>query len=153
MFLLFFFKQKTAYEMRISDWSSDVCSSDLPVPIFEKLAAAKVKWKHVTIIPTDDRLVPVDSPMSNVGMIARQFLPKGARVLPITAEAAADYRAAGKAADARLADRSEEHTSELQSLMRISYAVFCLKKKSNNTPTTIKQKPHTEYVNQQSEYS
>ena len=75
-----------------------------PVPIFEKLAAAKIKWKHVTIIPTDDRLVPVDSPMSNVGMIARQFLPKGARVLPITAEAAADYRAAGKAADARLAD-------------------------------------------------
>src|SRR3546814_6303656 len=84
-----------------------------PVPIFEKLAAAKIKWKHVTIIPTDDRLVPVDSPMSNVGMIARQFLPKGARVLPIT--------------------RSEEHTSELQSLMRISYAVFCLTKKNNTT--------------------
>src|SRR3546814_16835931 len=75
-----------------------------PVPIFEKLAAAKVKWKHVTIIPTDDRLVPVDSPMSNVGMIARQFLPTGARVLPLTAPAAADYRAAGKAAAARLAD-------------------------------------------------
>src|SRR3546814_11395778 len=53
---------------------------------------------------SSDLLVPVDSPMSNVGMIARQFLPKGARVLPITAEAAADYRAAGKAADARLAD-------------------------------------------------
>src|SRR3546814_1983617 len=32
MLLFFFFKQKTAYEMRISDWSSDVCSSDLPAP-------------------------------------------------------------------------------------------------------------------------
>src|SRR3546814_20734583 len=53
---------------------------------------------------SSDLLVPVDSPMSNVGMIARQFLPTGARVLPITAEAAADYRAAGQAADASLAD-------------------------------------------------
>src|SRR3546814_5439101 len=33
LFLLFFFKQKTAYEMRISDWSSDVCSSDLPMAL------------------------------------------------------------------------------------------------------------------------
>src|SRR3546814_6000871 len=32
LFMIFFFKQKTAYEMRISDWSSDVCSSDLPLP-------------------------------------------------------------------------------------------------------------------------
>lgn len=75
-----------------------------PALIFEKLAAAKIKWKHVTIIPTDDRLVAVDSPLSNVATIARHFLPKGARVLPIATEAAADYRAAGKAADARLAD-------------------------------------------------
>jgi 6-phosphogluconolactonase len=75
---------------------------DAHAPIFQKLASAKLKWKHVTIIPTDDRLVPVDSPMSNVGSIARHFLPKGARVLPITADAAADYRAAGKAADARV---------------------------------------------------
>src|SRR3546814_10687721 len=35
MDLVFFFKQKTAYEMRISDWSSDVCSSDLPVGVFK----------------------------------------------------------------------------------------------------------------------
>lgn len=75
-----------------------------PAPVFEKLAAAKIKWKHVTIIPTDDRLVAVDSPLSNVAMIARHFLPKGARVLPIATDAAADHHAAGKAADARLAD-------------------------------------------------
>src|SRR3546814_10072652 len=41
-------------------------------------------------------------------------------------------------------DRSEEHTSELQSLMRISYAVFCLKKKNNNTkPSKAHTAPHT----------
>src|SRR3546814_1605344 len=40
MLLFFFFKQKTAYEMRISDWSSDVCSSDLPVGFDERVDAA-----------------------------------------------------------------------------------------------------------------
>src|SRR3546814_3424885 len=40
---LFFFKQKTAYEMRISDWSSDVCSSDLPLAV-EPAAARHVRW-------------------------------------------------------------------------------------------------------------
>ena len=58
----------------------------------------------MTIIPTDDRLVPVTDPLSNVAMIARHFLPKGARVLPIAVEEAADYRTAGEAADAQLAD-------------------------------------------------
>src|SRR3546814_5242091 len=42
--------------------------------------------------------------------------------------------------------RSEEHTSELQSLMRISYAVFCLKKKKNDNTNTIDIKPYTNYV-------
>src|SRR3546814_1603891 len=36
-FVFFFFKQKTAYEVRISDWSSDVCSSDLPAPLVDRL--------------------------------------------------------------------------------------------------------------------
>src|ERR1700730_8221015 len=75
-----------------------------PVPIFERLAAATIEWNRVTIIPTDDRLVPLGNPLSNVAMIARHFLPKGARVLPIAAESAVDYRTAGKAADAKLAD-------------------------------------------------
>lgn len=75
-----------------------------PAPIFEKLATAKLRWKSVTIIPTDDRLVAVSDPMSNVATIARTFLPLGARVLPIVSEAAADHHAAGKAADARLQD-------------------------------------------------
>lgn len=73
-----------------------------PRAIFGKLADAKIKWKNVTIIPTDDRIVPVSDPLSNAALIARTFLPLGARVLPIASEAAADRHASGRAADARL---------------------------------------------------
>lgn len=72
--------------------------------VFKKLAAQSLPWKKVTIIPTDDRLVAVDSGLSNVREIARAFLPLGARVVPLTSEAADDYRLAGNAADARLQD-------------------------------------------------
>ena len=72
--------------------------------IFRKLAAQKLPWKKVTVIPTDDRLVAVDSELSNVRELARAFLPLGARVVPLTSEAANDYKLAGNAADARLQD-------------------------------------------------
>ncbi|MCM8730267.1 6-phosphogluconolactonase [Hephaestia sp. GCM10023244] len=75
-----------------------------PLPIYQKLADTKLDWKRVTIIPTDDRLVPMGDPLSNVTAMAKVFLPVKARVMPITSEAAADYRAAGRAADARLQD-------------------------------------------------
>src|SRR3546814_4548501 len=96
MRLFFFFKQKTAYEMRISDWSSDVCSSDL--------SDVAICW-----------------PRNSKREISA---PAVARASEMTLMAASirDIAAAAEA-------RSEEHTSELQSLMRISYAVFCLKKK------------------------
>jgi 6-phosphogluconolactonase len=74
-----------------------------PRPIFEKLAAAKLDWRKVTIIPTDDRLVPMQDERSNVRAIAQAFLPTGARVIPIATEIA-DYRLAGNSADARLQD-------------------------------------------------
>lgn len=74
-----------------------------PVAILEKLARARLDWRRVTIVPSDDRLVKVDSPLSNAAMIARIFLPRGARVLPIGSDNP-DYRAAGRAADARLQD-------------------------------------------------
>jgi 6-phosphogluconolactonase len=73
--------------------------------IFPKVAAQKLQWKRVTIIPTDERLVPMDSDLSNVREIARAFLSLGARVVPIAAEIA-DYRLAGNSADARLQDLS-----------------------------------------------
>ena len=75
-----------------------------PLAIYEKLAVAKLDWKRVTILPTDDRLVPMGDALSNITAIAKIFLPKGVRVLPITSEAATDYKAAGRAADARLQD-------------------------------------------------
>ena len=74
-----------------------------PRPVFAKLAAAKLDWRKVTIIPTDDRLVPMQDERSNVRAIAQAFLPTGARVIPIAAEID-DYRLAGNSADARLQD-------------------------------------------------
>ena len=73
-------------------------------PLYDKLAKQKLPWKRVTIIPTDDRLVPVDSEQSNVRALAKAFLPTGARVIPVVSGAAEDYRLAGNAADARLQD-------------------------------------------------
>ena len=76
-----------------------------PAPVFPKLASRKLEWKRVTIIPTDDRLVPLDSPESNIRAIAQAFLPTGARVFPIST-GIEDYKLAGTAADARLQDLS-----------------------------------------------
>jgi len=74
-----------------------------PKPIYPKLAARQLSWKRVTIIPTDDRLVPMDDERSNIRAIAQAFLPVGARVIPIATDIA-DYRLAGNSADARLQD-------------------------------------------------
>ena len=75
-----------------------------PLAVFERLAKAKLSWRRVTIVPGDDRLVDVGDPLSNVAVLARHFMPLGARVVPLVSAAAPDYRAAGAAADARLAD-------------------------------------------------
>lgn len=75
-----------------------------PLPIYARLAEAKLAWKHVTIVPTDDRLVPMGDKLSNITAIGKVFVPKSARVFPITSDAANDYKAAGRAADARLQD-------------------------------------------------
>ncbi|MDP5278641.1 6-phosphogluconolactonase [Sphingomonas sp. DG1-23] len=75
-----------------------------PLPIYEKLAAAKLDWKRVTIVPGDDRLVPLGDPLSNVTAIGKVFIPKGARVIPLISATVADYKAAGRAADAILQD-------------------------------------------------
>src|SRR3546814_8110500 len=99
---IFFFKHKTAYEMRISDWSSDVCSSDLTRP-------PPGKTVH-TYRPTKKGAWRCRDPW---------------RVRCRWRRARRPHRRSIRAAPSR----SEEHTSELQSLMRISYAVFCLKKK------------------------
>jgi len=74
-----------------------------PQPALDLLKKAKLKWRDVTILPSDDRLVAVDSPLSNVRMLAERFLPLGARVVPLTG-GDLDAKAAGRAADARLQD-------------------------------------------------
>ncbi|MBP8234624.1 MAG: 6-phosphogluconolactonase [Rhizorhabdus sp.] len=73
-----------------------------PLPIYEKLAKARIDWKKVMIVPTDDRIVAMTDPLSNAAMLARIFLPKGARVIPFISDKAPDHKAAGRAADARL---------------------------------------------------
>jgi 6-phosphogluconolactonase len=73
-----------------------------PIPVFRRLAKADLVWDRVTIVPTDDRLVPFAHPLSNVSALIEYFEPVGARIVPMTGDAA-DYRCAGRDADARLA--------------------------------------------------
>src|SRR3546814_7199156 len=121
--VIFFFKQKTAYEMCISDWSSDVCSSDLGEP--------GPGGDVVCILSGQTISLPPESLADRYGSSSdyeQRF------------EAAADeaIEAGFVLSDDR--ERSEEHTSELQSLMRISYAVFCLKQKNTQQLKTRVQK-------------
>src|SRR3546814_3393557 len=124
--IFFFFKQKTAYEMRISDWSSDVCSSDL----------AKAHYLDITgEISVFEHAQTQDARAKAAGIVVCPGV--GFDVIPTDCVAAALKAALPDATHLALgfdsrSGRSEEHTSELQSLMRISYAVFCLKKKTNN---------------------
>ncbi|GAA4029113.1 6-phosphogluconolactonase [Sphingomonas rosea] len=74
-----------------------------PLPIFDKMIKAKLPWKKVTIVPTDERLVAVDHELSNARMLAQRFMRAGARVIPIGGEND-DVDAAGNIADARLQD-------------------------------------------------
>src|SRR3546814_4135887 len=118
----FFFKQKTAYEMRISDWSSDVCSSDLAFAGSGRSVSGHLRGSgsgtlahcgglRLSLGPRYDEVSPKGKPCRK---FRRRKWPGG---------------------------RSEEHTSELQSLMRISYAVFCLQK--TMTPLTLIFTKHT----------
>src|SRR3546814_8198240 len=128
--MLFFFKQKTAYEMRISGWSSDVCSSDL----------SDGKRQGKSLFGSIDLRFRGKGPATDVRRILRRG--GGYRVSnglvtfnePRHALKHAQHILGHQhlaIAPRRSAHRTEEHTSELQSLMRNSYAVFCLNKKRN----------------------
>src|SRR3546814_7793550 len=110
--------------MRISDWSSDVCSSDLHVTPIVQAAPDEIAAEHAGL-------------HSFLG-----FVREHKEIYRIIDEAEfvdyASYRRHYETTVERMrqrlaAGRSEEHTSELQSLMRTSYAVFCLTQKINNT--------------------
>src|SRR3546814_2812229 len=130
LLFFFFFKQKTAYEMRISDWSSDVCSSDL---------REHQRQRDVVLLFFLDQRIGQPGADIGLALAARRLdlveaeprhgaAEEGRRLahrIAVGAEPADEgilHHILG------IGDRSEEHTSELQSLMRISYAVFCLKK-------------------------
>src|SRR3546814_7323175 len=123
--------------MRISDWSSDVCSSDLVHRKVDRVDAKPVnpalqpeahdtqqRVLHVAVVDVELRLraeeimeIILAAPrVPRPGRAAEHRLPVGRR------------RPVGPGIGPDIPVRSEEHTSELQSLMRISYAVFCLKK-------------------------
>src|SRR3546814_1042933 len=121
--LFFFFKQKTAYEMRISDWSSDVCSSDV-------LARQQPHFPTEAALAGHDVLL--GAALDQIGRKA------GIRRRERAVGGGAPAIFGAHRGDRSDQPRSEEHTSELQSLMRISYAVFCLKKKKTNK-TALKQ--------------
>src|SRR3546814_4124660 len=146
MLYFFFFKQKTAYEMRISDWSSDVCSSDLRARRPDGASRPNADPGTAACSRTGQRRF--HDPPRNAGpgrhaarpgarhdaradarWPAIQFAADGGFLIAFDRDAPAHQRLVAMLADGR---RSEEHTSELQSLMRISYAVFCLTQKTYN---------------------
>src|SRR3546814_6515000 len=104
--------------MRISDWSSDVCSSDLvDVQVRQDqlfLDELPDDAGHLVAVELDNRILDLDLVHSDPLHERVRNCKKGGRTL-------------AKPDRPEKALRSEEHTSELQSLMRISYAVFCLK--------------------------
>src|SRR3546814_1295963 len=141
--VFFFFKQKTAYEMRISDWSSDVCSSDLHDGAEQAVVAQAVEadageeLEGQAIGPELGHARPLHG--ADQDQLAGAGLPQRANRPLALAHADPQVLAAG---------RSEEHTSELQSLMRISYAVFCLKKKKTIIQNiTIDRTPENKHTN------
>src|SRR3546814_7938984 len=104
--------------MRISDWSSDVCSSDLGLS-----HSPSPQRSHAPSAAP----VPIENRERNM-RVSCGWVRAGGRRYGLPSREGSGRHHQPRAAAVR---RSEEHTSELQSLMRISYAVFCLKKKKN----------------------
>src|SRR3546814_1581085 len=130
--MMFFFKQKTAYEIRISDWSSDVCSSDLCPASCRGLAVLRRDVElHRRLAARHRRLDDDVREIFGDTDIALQHLLHHRLILGDPAHHEFEQVIETAADEVAFDQRSEEHTSELQSLMRISYAVFCLKKKKN----------------------
>src|SRR3546814_7372625 len=123
--------------MRISDWSSDVCSSDLHAPGFEGLTLKRpANSPESEKMHNDDYHLPGGN--GDVArLIIRSLIPDALPPGDVfdVADKRMDYAVFDRSSNpTRIRQsRSEEHTSELQSLMSISYAGFCLKKKKKNT--------------------
>src|SRR3546814_5745771 len=144
MLFFFFFKQKTAYDMRISDWSSDVCSSDLDAgsaddyhKLVDALGGLSERITVCYLATAPHLFASICTHLAGVGL-------NHANVRVVLEKPLGHDLASSDAINAEVGHhfpenqiyRSEEHTSELQSLMRISYAVFCLKKKKKQKQKT-----------------
>src|SRR3546814_3196347 len=123
--------QKTAYEVRISDWSSDVCSSDLGLEGYfgHVFALGQIgEFKPISVNPA------IQSQRVDCSSGSQSPIDAGLGVAASATQRCSRTICASKQDMIMMLghrdERSEEHTSELQSLMRISYAVFCLKKKN-----------------------
>src|SRR3546814_10829094 len=129
--------------MRISDWSSDVCSSDLfntGVATANNCHTLALEQRTIAVRAVGHTVVAVFALAGHVDFApARAGCQDDSLAFHDAAIGQTDFDQA-LAKHQRLG-RSEEHTSELQSLMRISYAVFCLKKKKHTRKTQHKRKP------------
>src|SRR3546814_4330698 len=112
--------------MRISDWSSDVCSSDLTQRF--SLLRSWVGGANPAYVGEAARTCGSSGCVSDLSDAWRRSSPIAAGVAPGHASSMRTYLR-NRTVGGTYFFRSEEHTSELQSLMRISYAVFCFKKK------------------------
>src|SRR3546814_3086541 len=112
--------------MRISDWSSDVCSSDLEFRMDENFGFEV----PVSVPGVDSKILDPRQTWAN----GAEYDAAALKLIGLFADNFEQFAEHVDEAVRKIAlrARSEEHTSELQSLMRISYAVFCLKKKTPN---------------------
>src|SRR3546814_4771394 len=123
--------------MRISDWSSDVCSSDLQIAAGSEIRSPARRSTTDVISKTCSRVARATKPgrlssaygitgnLSGVRTGSSAVATKGEVLMTATPQQRMEHAKSNPSAW-----RSEEHTSELQSLMRNSYAVFCLKTKN-----------------------
>src|SRR3546814_2648047 len=121
--------------MRISDWSSDVCSSDLHHTSYWK-PFSNASFRSATTSEGAEKILSTFAwreeaffGLSGIPRAAASARKSGSLMRSPKAWLRASKRSSESSGGAIRARRSEEHTSELQSLMRISYAVFCLKTK------------------------
>src|SRR3546814_1211525 len=118
--------------MRISDWSSDVCSSDLPQEIVEHLVTVLGGDAFRVELHAMDGQIAVTHAHDEAVGAGRVHHQRIRQAFRLDDQRVIARRGEGRGKAREYAGRSEEHTSELQSLMRISYAVFCLQKKKKN---------------------
>src|SRR3546814_1580506 len=127
--------------MRISDWSSDVCSSDLPKDVGRRLDAKDVRYigdnRKMSVVTSAAAFLLIGTQPEEIGVVHQneplvrtaQAQAASAEPCPMIVDSQGEVQPPIMIGERPVEARSEEHPSELQSLMRNSYSVFCLKNK------------------------